>query len=287
MKVIGIYQHFDCKEYDFQYLEKYEDLEIGEIVVVQDEEMKEEIATVKYLHDAPKNPEAMIAERTILRKLTLHDSQKMEANKERCQATMEICKKKIQEHNLQMYLLQTAYSLDGSKINFVFTSADRVDFRELVKDLAKTFQKQIHLQQIGPRDKAKVIGGYGKCGQQTCCSRFLPKLESVTMDMVRVQNLGNKGADKLSGLCGKLLCCLKYEMKQYAELKKQMPDYGDAVITVNGEKGKVTGVDIMNQKIRLLLEDASSKICEIKDIKLIKKGIKASENCEKELEMAV
>lgn len=267
MKVAGIFQHFDYKEYEYKYLEKYEDIEVGDLVIIQDADFKEEVGTVSYFHDNPKDPSLVFVDRSILRKATQHDRQKIEAHNERNNAAFELCKKIIAEHVIEMYLIKALYSLDGSKINFIFTAADRVDFRELVKDLAKTFQKQIHLQQIGPRDKAKIVGGYGRCGQQTCCSRFLPKLESITMDMVRAQNLTNKGSDKLSGLCGKLLCCLRYEVKQYVERKKHLPEIGDKVLLNNEMMVTIIGVDILNQKIKVLFEDNTTLICLPQDIK--------------------
>ncbi|KKP37901.1 MAG: Signal peptidase II-like protein [Candidatus Peregrinibacteria bacterium GW2011_GWA2_33_10] len=266
MKVLGIINHFDCKIVEFNYLEKYEDYNIEDIVIFEDEDGKEESGEVSYVHNN-FNSDLLLPDKMILRKVTLHDTQRIETNKEKSSIAKETCINKVKEHNLEMYLMKAIYSLDGSKINFIFTAEDRVDFRDLVKDLAKTFQKQIHLQQIGPRDKAKIVKGYGRCGQETCCSRFLNKLESITMDMVRVQNLSNKGSEKLSGLCGKLLCCLRYEVEQYNEFKNLMPETGDEIVMKDNKKGTVIAVDILNKKIKISTEDNNIEIVNFDDIK--------------------
>jgi cell fate regulator YaaT (PSP1 superfamily) len=192
----------------------------------------------------------------------------MELMDKQAKEASEKCKEKIKKHNLEMFLAFTEYSFDGSKINFVFTADDRVDFRDLVKDLAKTFQKQIHLQQIGPRDKARLITGRGKCGQGLCCSNWLKDLESITMDMVRSQNLESKGSSKLSGCCGKLLCCLKYEVEEYKNLKKNLPRVGN-LVKLKKKNAEVIGLDILNQKVKVFCEDKSIEIVHKDDIKKI------------------
>jgi cell fate regulator YaaT (PSP1 superfamily) len=153
-----------------------------------------------------------------------------------------------------MHLIRAVFSFNGLKLKFIFTAEERVDFRELVKDLAKHFKKQIHLQQIGPRDRAKHIVAYGKCGQKTCCNRYLNNFQSITMDMVRSQNLESRGSEKLSGLCGKLLCCLRYEVESYEKAKKNLPPIGSRVKTAEYE-GRVISQDILNKTLKLRVDE--------------------------------
>src|SRR3989339_787944 len=217
----------------------------GDMVVFSDDEGKNE----KGENIIAKDDLSPTAE--ILRKATQNDLQKMHANKELSGEANEACKDLIGKFSLSMTLIDTVISLDGSRMNFIFTSEDRVDFRELVKELAKKFQKQIHLQQIGPRDKARFVRGYGKCGRMLCCGQTIGKLRSITMDMVRVQGMSNKGSDKLSGVCGKLMCCLSHEVAEYDELRKNIPPFLSHVVLKDGKSGILRGMDILNQKMRL------------------------------------
>ena len=267
MKVISIYDQFTRKEILIPQPENA-DPAPGDYVVYHDEENRENIGRVHYINREETNEEKILTSYSYLRKATAHDKQKMEAFSQKAEVTMEECKKKIKEHNLDMNLEFTEYSLDGSRINFIFTSDDRVDFRELVKDLAKTFQKQIHLQQIGPRDKARIVTGRGKCGKPLCCATWLKDLQSITMDMVRSQCLESKGSAKLSGCCGKLMCCLRYEVDEYKELKKNLPKIGSIVKTKKGE-GQVISLDILNQKVKVLFNDRSFETIPVNDIKKI------------------
>lgn len=222
----------------------------GDMVVFSDDEGKNEIGEIIVANaDIAKDDLSPTAE--ILRKATQNDIQKMNANKELATEACEACKELIEKFNLTMTLIDAVISLDGSRMNFIFTSEDRVDFRELVKELARRFQKQIHLQQIGPRDKARFVRGYGKCGRALCCGQTIGKLRSITMDMVRVQGMSNKGSEKLSGVCGKLMCCLSHEVADYDELRKSIPPFLSHVVMKDGKSGILRGMDILNQKIRL------------------------------------
>ena len=167
MKITGIYSPFRREIIEIPF-EKKADAEMDEYVVYREVDGKEELGEIKYVDRNPAVEEKILKESAILRKATKHDLQKVETNARRNEDAYSACQKKIREYNLDMQLFEAFYSLDGSKINFIYTAEERVDFRELVKDLAKTFQKQIHLKQIGPRDKARLVGGFGKCGRRLC-----------------------------------------------------------------------------------------------------------------------
>jgi len=187
---------------------------------------------------------------TYLRHASENDKQKLHANLKRIPEALIACRKIVETHHLNMQLVTAHFSFSGNQLMFIFTAEGRVDFRDLVKDLVRSFKKQIRLKQIGPRDRSKFIGGFGKCGRSLCCATHLDKLDSVTMDMARVQNLHSKGASKISGICGKLLCCLAYEMKVYQDLRKNMPDTGTRV-RIGKDEGVVIGQDVLNQTLKI------------------------------------
>lgn len=268
MKVTGIFDQFTRKEILVPEGDNVE-WKGGDYAIYHDDENRENIGRVHYAgREVPESHEKIQKSFSFLRKATANDIQKMEMNGGKSADAMLKCRDKIKEHKLEMILEFVEYSLDGNRVNFIFTADDRVDFRELVKDLAKTFQKQIHLQQIGPRDKARIVSGRGKCGKGLCCSNWLNDLQSITMDMVRSQNLESKGSAKLSGCCGKLMCCLRYEVSEYKKLKKNLPKYGSIVKVKKGD-AKVIGLDILNQKVKLMYPDHSFEIIPIADIKKV------------------
>lgn len=284
MKVVAAFDQFTRKEILVPGGENTE-LKAGDFVIFHDDENRENIGRVHFSNrEVPDDHERILKNYSFLRKATPNDVQKMEMFGEKAQEAMGKCKDKIEEHNLEMQLEFVEYSIDGNRINFIFTADDRVDFRELVKDLAKTFQKQIHLQQIGPRDKARIVTGRGKCGKGLCCANWLKDLESITMDMVRSQSLESKGSSKLSGCCGKLMCCLRYEVEEYKRLKKGLPKSGSIVKVKKGE-GKVIGLDILNQQVKILFPDQSTETVGAADIKKVvtegKEEIRAPFNEEK------
>ena len=170
------------------------------------------------------------------------------------------CLKKITEHKLEMKLVKAEYSFDRSKIIFYFTAEGRIDFRELVKDLARIFKSRIELRQIGVRDEAKLFGGYGPCGRPLCCSKFLKNFEPVTIRMAKDQALP-LNPPKLSGICGRLMCCLSYEYENYRELLKGLPKEGERINTPEG-KGKVISVNALKRSV--IVEIEKDKQIEIK-----------------------
>lgn len=176
-------------------------------------------------------------------------------NVKKKQRALELCQEKVNKHNLQMKLIDVEYTFDNSKIIFYFTADGRVDFRELVKDLAGVFKMRIELRQIGVRDEAKMVGGIGTCGKGLCCHTWLPEFEPVSIKMAKVQNL-SLNPTKISGICGRLMCCLKYENDIYYELRKGMPEVGERIKTVDGI-GIVQESNILENKIkvRLVLEE--------------------------------
>ena len=177
------------------------------------------------------------------RKADSADLKKIEQNKEKAKNAFSVCEKKIIEHNLDMKLVDVEISFDSNKMTFCFTSDGRVDFRELVKDLASTFHTRIELRQIGVRDEAKMLGGLGICGQPFCCSRFLDDFQPVSIKMAKEQGL-SLNPTKISGCCGRLMCCLKYEQDAYEHLIKTTPKKGSTVITEDGE-GTVLDVNLL------------------------------------------
>lgn len=178
-------------------------------------------------------------------------------NVKKKQRALELCQEKVNKHNLQMKLIDVEYTFDNSKIIFYFTADGRVDFRELVKDLAGVFKMRIELRQIGVRDEAKMVGGIGTCGKPLCCHTWLPEFEPVSIKMAKVQNL-SLNPTKISGICGRLMCCLKYENDIYYELRKGMPEAGERIKTPDGI-GIVQESNILENKIkvRLILEEKS------------------------------
>lgn len=187
--------------------------------------------------------------------------------KEKEETAFKICKKKIEELNLPMKLLAAEYLFGASKLLFYFVSENRVDFRELVKDLAKEFKMRIELRQIGVRDEAKIIGGLGNCGNICCCKRFLNNFSIVSIKMVKEQGLAlNPG--KISGICGRLMCCLSYEYDMYVEYKKEFPKVGKRVTLEQGE-GKVIKHNPLSSTITVELDDGNLVNVTLKDIKSV------------------
>lgn len=189
----------------------------------------------------------------VIRKATPGDLHQIERNKKKVKDLIDICEKKIQEHNIAMKLVDAEYSFDRSKVMFYFTADTRVDFRNLVKDLASIFKARIELKQIGVRDEAKLLGGFGPCGRGLCCARFLKSFQPVTIKMAKEQNL-SLNPTKISGLCGRLMCCLFYENDIYKKLMEGLPRQGDKIKTKDGT-GNVISVNAIKRLVVVELED--------------------------------
>jgi cell fate regulator YaaT (PSP1 superfamily) len=177
----------------------------------------------------------------------------VDENKQAAQEAYEVCSEKVNEHQLDMKLVDVEYTFDRNKIIFYFTADGRVDFRELVKDLAAIFRTRIELRQIGVRDEAKMLGGIGPCGRMLCCSTFLGDFDPVSIKMAKDQNL-SLNPTKISGLCGRLMCCLKYENDEYEAAKELLPDLGEIIDTPQG-KGKVVGLNILERVLQVELKE--------------------------------
>ena len=194
--------------------------------------------------------------RPVIRAATERDCKQVEENKAKEGRTMKIAQKQIEQHGLEMKLVSVEYSFDGSKIIFFFTAEGRVDFRELVKDLASVFRTRIELRQIGVRDEAKMLGGLGICGRPFCCSTFLGDFQPVSIKMAKEQGLSlNPG--KISGACGRLMCCLKYEQEAYEDLIRRTPKVGFTVSTPDGE-GTVVEVSLLTGALKVRLSSGDS-----------------------------
>ena len=200
--------------------------------------------------------------RPILRKTTPEDEEKIKALQAREKEALKVCREKVREHELEMKMVNAEYSFDETKVLFYFTADGRVDFRSLVKDLASVFHVRIELRQIGVRDETRMLGGIGICGRELCCATFLRDFQPVSIKMAKEQNLSLNPA-KISGACGRLMCCLKNEEATYEFLNAKMPKMGEEAITADGQVGKVIELDVLRQRVRVLFEEGDTKEAEI------------------------
>lgn len=256
------------KEGDYVIVEHDRGLDYGQVVCMGAGgiEVKDRDAKDKELADSePKEKDFKEAgEKQLVKKVVRlakeGDLKQIEENRARSKEAFNTCIKKSAEHKLEMKLVQAEYSFDRSKIVFYYTSGGRVDFRELVKDLAKIFKARIEMRHIGVRDETKFFGGYGPCGRELCCSRFLTDFVPVTIKMAKEQGLP-LNPPKISGICGRLMCCLSYECGAYKQLSKGLPREGEK-ISVKDVKGKVIGVNVFKRSVTVELENGT--ITEIK-----------------------
>lgn len=248
------------KKGDFVIVETVQGEEYGEVLIanrhVEDEQILKPL-------------------KTVIRIATPKDKKTAEDCKKKEKEAFKVCEKKIKEHGLEMTLTDVEYKFDNSKILFYFTADGRVDFRELVKDLAAIYKTRIELRQIGVRDEVKRIGGNGVCGRELCCCSFLRNFETVSIKMAKEQNLSLNPA-KVSGNCGRLMCCLKYEEEAYKDKLKRLPNVGAIVKTEEGV-GEVEGVETLKEQIRVKVKDGEGwlhKRYGISDINIIKDSTK-------------
>lgn len=188
----------------------------------------------------------------ILRMATKRDEDIVARNHEREKEAFRVCQEKIKKHKLEMKLVDAEYTFDNNKVLFYFTADGRVDFRELVKDLASVFKTRIELRQIGVRDETKILGGVGICGRCLCCHSYMPEFVPVSIKMAKEQNL-SLNPTKISGACGRLMCCLKNEQDTYEYLNSRLPAVGDTVITVDGLRGEVANVNVLRQLVKVIV----------------------------------
>ncbi len=194
----------------------------------------------------------------VLRLANQRDRDQEAGNKRKEKEAFQICQEKIRKHGLEMKLIDVEYTFDNNKVLFYFTADGRIDFRELVKDLAGVFKTRIELRQIGVRDETKILGGIGICGRPLCCHSYLSDFIPVSIKMAKEQNL-SLNPTKISGVCGRLMCCLKNEEDTYEELNKRLPNIGDLVTTEDGQRGEVQSVNVLRQLVKVLIEDGDSK----------------------------
>lgn len=247
-KVVGVRFKKAGKIYYFDPLD-YE-LAIEDYVIVETARGVEYGKVVIGVQCVDEN-DVVLPLKKIIRPAEDKDIDKVEDNIQEAQKAFEIGVEKINEHQLDMKLVDVEYTFDKNKIIFYFTAEGRVDFRNLVKDLAAIFRTRIELRQIGVRDEAKMLGGIGPCGRMLCCSTFLGDFEPVSIKMAKDQNL-SLNPSKISGLCGRLMCCLKYENDEYEEAKKKMPDIGEKVETPEGP-GRVVGLNLLEHLLQITL----------------------------------
>ena len=213
----------------------------------------------------------------------------MERNKEREAEAFVICKEKIAKHGLEMKLVAAEYTFDSNKLLFYFTADGRIDFRELVKDLASVFRTRIELRQIGVRDETKMLGGIGICGRELCCKSYLTDFIPVSIKMAKEQNL-SLNPTKISGVCGRLMCCLKNEQETYEYLNSRLPAVGDTVTTPTGLHGVVSGINVLRQIVKVVVDNGEEKELQeysVDDLRFTprhRKSIKLTEEELKELE---
>ncbi|MBQ9886338.1 MAG: stage 0 sporulation family protein [Lachnospiraceae bacterium] len=228
---------YDIKKGDHVIVETIRGIEYGSVVMAP--KMVDEENVIQ-----PLKP--------VIRVATPEDDEIEAQNKLKEKEAFGICVEKVRKHGLEMKIIDVEYTFDNNKVLFYFTADGRIDFRELVKDLAAVFKTRIELRQIGVRDETKILGGYGICGRPLCCSYYLSDFAPVSIKMAKEQNL-SLNPTKISGTCGRLMCCLKNEQDTYEYLNSKLPDIGDHVLTDDGVKGEVSSVNVIRQTVKLII----------------------------------
>lgn len=248
-KVIGVRFRKAGKVYYFSPGEN--DIKTGQHVIVETARGVEYGYVVLGTHEVDEK-KVVQPLKSVIRMATEADEETERRNKEKEKEAFKICLEKIKKHDLDMKLIDTEYTFDNNKVLFYFTADGRIDFRELVKDLASVFKTRIELRQIGVRDETKIVGGIGICGRPLCCASYLSEFIPVSIKMAKEQNL-SLNPTKISGVCGRLMCCLKYEEDTYEELNSKLPNIGDYVTTDDGLKGEVHSVSILRQIVKVVV----------------------------------
>ena len=255
IKVIGVRFRSAGKIYFFDPLQF--DIKKGEHVIVETARGIE-FGTVVAAPKEVEDDKVIQPLKPVLRIATEKDIQQEAANKEKEKEAFKLCLEKIRKHGLEMKLIDAEYTFDNNKVLFYFTADGRIDFRELVKDLAAVFKTRIELRQIGVRDETKILGGIGICGRPLCCHTHLSEFIPVSIKMAKEQNL-SLNPTKISGVCGRLMCCLKHEEETYEELNRVLPNVGDQVTTEDGNRGEVHSVNVLRQLVKVIVEVGDEK----------------------------
>ena len=255
IKVVGIRFQRAGKRYYFDPLDY--DLETAMHVIVETARGGE-MGTVLIPPKEVEDDKVIQPLKPVIRVATDEDEKVMERNKEKEAEAYVICKEKIAKHGLEMKLVAAEYTFDNNKLLFYFTADGRIDFRELVKDLASVFRTRIELRQIGVRDETKMLGGIGICGRELCCKSYLTDFVPVSIKMAKEQNL-SLNPTKISGVCGRLMCCLKNEQDTYEYLNSRLPSVGDYVTTPGGMKGEVQSINVLRQLVKVIVDNGEEK----------------------------
>ena len=257
--VVGIKLNDNGKTYYFS--SNGFNLKDGDNVIVETEKGLQYGEIVTTVVDESKNNNMQY--KNVIRIANKNDYKKHMSNMKDADRAVVKCHELIEQYNLEMKIIDASYTFDREQLIFRFISDNRVDFRQLAKDLGSIFKTRIELRQVGIRDKAKEVGGFGPCGRKLCCNNFLTEFDSVSINMAKNQNL-SLNPTKINGVCGRLLCCLKYENDNYTEYKKGLPDVGQRIKTENGE-GKVISVDVFKKTYKVLLPENEIVLVEVND----------------------
>ncbi len=275
IKVVGVRFRTAGKIYFFDPVKFY--IKKGAHVIVETARGVEYGTVVGEIKEVPED-KVIQPLKPVLRIATPRDDEQESANKGKEKEAFKICLDKIQKHKLDMKLIDAEYTFDNNKVLFYFTADGRIDFRELVKDLAAVFKTRIELRQIGVRDETKIRGGIGICGRPLCCHTHLSEFVPVSIKMAKEQNL-SLNPTKISGVCGRLMCCLKHEEETYEDLNRKLPSIGDSVITEDGLKGEVQSVNVLRQLVKVIVTKEDEK--EIQEYKVAQLKFKRKAKKEK------
>ncbi len=266
VKVVGVRFRSAGKIYYFDPAGS--DMKVGTHVIVETARGVE-YGTVMIAPKEVEDDKVVQPLKSVIRVATKEDEKQERRNKEKEKDAFKICLEKIAKHKLEMKLVEAEYTFDNNKLLFYFTADGRIDFRELVKDLASVFRTRIELRQIGVRDETKILGGIGICGRELCCKSYLSEFAPVSIKMAKEQNL-SLNPTKISGVCGRLMCCLKNEEETYEYLNSRLPNIGDTVTTADGLKGEVQSVNVLRQLVKVIVEVNDEKELheyKVKDLK--------------------